>query len=199
MIYFIQDSSTLLIKIGFTDGAASDRLKALQTGCPSGLVLLCAIEGDKAAESRLHAKLASARDRGEWFRPTPDLLSLMLAVAEKDYGRGFREGRACVLAEVKTEASLQVVAEVAGEIRRLIDLHGPLALSLQGPLGGIIHGYIQGLAKKVCDRHGHAGLDWVMEDVCDYAYSKFPGNEIAQTAVANALDHRFDGIGGWSA
>ncbi len=78
MIYFIQDSGTLLIKIGFTDGYPANRLLALQTGNPSGLVLLKTTEGAKSDEAELHRRFADARERGEWFRPTPELFRFMI-------------------------------------------------------------------------------------------------------------------------
>lgn len=83
MIYFIQDSGTLFIKIGFTDSDPMDRLKALQTGCPSQLVLLWSCDGDISAEGSLHCRFADARDRGEWFRPVPELLRFIIAESSK--------------------------------------------------------------------------------------------------------------------
>lgn len=80
MIYFIQDAAAHLIKIGYTEGDSEGRLKALQTGNPSGLVLLATVPGDKAEERRLHELFAHARDRGEWFRPVPEVLKYLLAV-----------------------------------------------------------------------------------------------------------------------
>ncbi len=78
MIYFIQCESTLLIKIGWTEGSPHDRLKQLQTGSPGGLRLLFSMPGDRELETELHHQLASAHDRGEWFRPTPDVLRFLL-------------------------------------------------------------------------------------------------------------------------
>jgi hypothetical protein len=79
MIYFIQDQSTFLIKIGYTgaDDAAA-RLKQLQTGCPSGLVLLATTDGDQLTERQLHDQFAAHRERGEWFRPHPSVLRWIL-------------------------------------------------------------------------------------------------------------------------
>lgn len=78
MIYFIQDQTTLLIKIGYTGNDAEGRLKDFQTGCPSGLVLLLAIPGSKPWETQLHHQFAAYRERGEWFRPAPELLQFIL-------------------------------------------------------------------------------------------------------------------------
>ncbi len=78
MIYFIQDEATFHIKIGFTDGKPKDRLTALQTGCPSRIVLLASIEGDREKEKSLHARFAAHRVVGEWFNPSPALISFLL-------------------------------------------------------------------------------------------------------------------------
>lgn len=81
MIYFIQDTSVLNIKIGFTAGDAEKRLRELQTGSPCGLVVLATIPGEKALERTLHERFASARVHGEWFRPVPELIAEAKAVA----------------------------------------------------------------------------------------------------------------------
>jgi hypothetical protein len=88
VIYFIQDRSTLLIKIGYTAAEPIHRLAQLQVGCPGGLVLLCAADGDREKEISLHKQLASSRERGEWFRPTPEVLSNIWAIA---YNFGARD------------------------------------------------------------------------------------------------------------
>lgn len=79
MIYFIQDQTANLIKVGFTGGdSADDRMKALQTGSPVGLVLLLTLPGERSVETQLHQRFAAARVHGEWFRPVPDLVQFML-------------------------------------------------------------------------------------------------------------------------
>ena len=79
MIYFIQDQRTCEIKIGFTgDCDARSRMRALQTGNPGGLVLLHMVPGEKADEDRLHQRFKGAHERGEWFRPVPELLLFVL-------------------------------------------------------------------------------------------------------------------------
>lgn len=83
MIYFIQDSSTLLIKIGYTGASdAESRLKQLQTGCPSGLELLCTSEGTQADERELHERFKTFRERGEWFKPAPQVIRHLCLLAE---------------------------------------------------------------------------------------------------------------------
>jgi hypothetical protein len=58
------------VKIGYTGGEPSERLRALQTGLPFELTLLWSTPGD--FESQLHDMFAEYRVRGEWF----DLTSL---------------------------------------------------------------------------------------------------------------------------
>jgi hypothetical protein len=78
MIYFIQDCSLYLIKIGYTSGDVNGRLCALQTGSPVGLVLLFTMPGEMPDEAALHLRFAGLRERGEWFRPGPPLLQFLL-------------------------------------------------------------------------------------------------------------------------
>lgn len=82
MIYFIQDQESLSIKIGYTGGSSEGRLKALQTGNGSRLVLLGEVPGDEAAERQLHERFRQSRMVGEWFRPTPDVLAYILRHAK---------------------------------------------------------------------------------------------------------------------
>lgn len=69
MIYFIQDTLTCHIKIGFTDGDPDARLRALQTGNPNPLVLLGTSQGDLEDEQDLHRRFSEWRVQGEWFKP----------------------------------------------------------------------------------------------------------------------------------
>ncbi|MBU4273065.1 MAG: GIY-YIG nuclease family protein [Planctomycetes bacterium] len=79
MIYFMRDEATQFIKIGVTINNAEDRRRTLQTGCPGNLTLLLEMEGSEQDETAWHERFASVRERGEWFRPVPELL---LAIME---------------------------------------------------------------------------------------------------------------------
>lgn len=74
MVYFIQDSVSLDIKIGFTEGPVAERLAALQTGNPHRLVLLAERLGGREEEKMLHTLCKGSRLVGEWFRPTAEVI-----------------------------------------------------------------------------------------------------------------------------
>lgn len=73
MIYFARQAGTDLVKIGYTYGDPSRRLSDLQTGQADPLRLMGVADGDEVTERNWHARFASSRVRGEWFRLTPPL------------------------------------------------------------------------------------------------------------------------------
>ena len=74
-IYFIQADENGPIKIGTTQSNPLRRMANLQTGCPSVVRLLGAIEGTPAQERQIHAVLSQFRTHGEWFIPHPIVLA----------------------------------------------------------------------------------------------------------------------------
>jgi len=74
MIYFIRDSASGRVKIGYTENPWK-RLSELQVASPSDLDLLAACEGDRVSEADLHQRFSASRVRGEWFLPTQDLMA----------------------------------------------------------------------------------------------------------------------------
>ena len=68
-VYLIKTRDLEEYKIGFTKGDIKKRLKNLQTGCPSELVLVDCYESEYATkiESSLHYMLDPYRVNGEWF------------------------------------------------------------------------------------------------------------------------------------
>lgn len=101
MVYFIQDSQTLAIKIGYCapdcDGCddrnwrelLKHRLQNLQVGSSSKLFVLLAIPGDRDDEREYHREFEGFRVRGEWFSPHPKLL---LKILRKAKTLGWGEG-----------------------------------------------------------------------------------------------------------
>ena len=80
MIYFLQNATTLNIKIGFTDGDPLERMAALQVGSCGKLVFLASCPGTEQDETRLHKRLDKFWVRGEWFKPEPPVLSAMISI-----------------------------------------------------------------------------------------------------------------------
>jgi hypothetical protein len=78
VIYFAQEDSGH-IKIGYTEGEPEARIKSLQTGSPTPITLLLAIEGDRAAENGLHQRFSKHRLCGEWFKPSPEIVSYIIS------------------------------------------------------------------------------------------------------------------------
>lgn len=76
-VYFIKSEKTHEVKIGFTAGAIEKRMASLQTAHPCKLKLMAIIPGSMEHENSLHEKFDSIRLHGEWFRPSPDLLTFI--------------------------------------------------------------------------------------------------------------------------
>lgn len=72
--YFIQDTGSGLIKIGKTSRDQLKRLADLQTAHHAPLALLATTTADERA---LHAHFQHLHQRGEWYRPGPDLLAFI--------------------------------------------------------------------------------------------------------------------------
>lgn len=75
-VYFVQARHLGLIKIGFS-GNPQKRLRSLKTGSPDELSILKVIKGSPRLEAELHRRFVSDRVRGEWFKPSPALLSFI--------------------------------------------------------------------------------------------------------------------------
>lgn len=67
MIYFIRDTSSDFVKIGYSY-EPENRLKQLQTGSVARLEIIVVIPGDMTEEKALHKKFIDYRVRGEWYR-----------------------------------------------------------------------------------------------------------------------------------
>jgi hypothetical protein len=67
IVYFIQDTRTLAVKIGFCLRKPEKRLAALQTGNANPLRLLGHVAASSLQETQLHAKFAPFHLQGEWF------------------------------------------------------------------------------------------------------------------------------------
>lgn len=79
MIYIIGevDYKDGQVKIGFTSGPVSARLRTLQCGNPRPLVVLATWPGTAADEAALHARFGEDRARGEWFVRSAGIVALI--------------------------------------------------------------------------------------------------------------------------
>jgi len=85
LIYFIQEQSELkAIKIGKSDNLMS-RLSGLQTANPYELVVLHTIEAKACFELELHEYFKMYRIRGEWFRPTQEIIEFIDNAKNDEY------------------------------------------------------------------------------------------------------------------
>jgi hypothetical protein len=83
-VYFIQhEGGERLIKIGTTTRDVSVRLRELQAGHSSPLVIRAFAPGGHREERTLHHRFSSLWVAGEWFRPGPDLLAYVALVADR--------------------------------------------------------------------------------------------------------------------
>lgn len=79
-VYFVECGWLGPIKIGYTANDVRERLSELQTSNPYDLTPLLLIDGDQSLERRLHHHFRASRMRGEWFRPSLDLLEFVIGV-----------------------------------------------------------------------------------------------------------------------
>ena len=81
-IYFIQAGDEKgPVKIGFSRNP-DNRIVGLQISNAQTLTIIGLFYGAIAMEAKLHRKFAKARIRGEWFRPTADLIATAEAMYE---------------------------------------------------------------------------------------------------------------------
>lgn len=76
-VYFVQQEGTRFVKIGVSSPAyMQERLRQLQVGNPSQLVVRRMVKGDFNVEAVLHAAFAHLHVRGEWFDCDTELAQL---------------------------------------------------------------------------------------------------------------------------
>lgn len=76
MIYFIVMSETDFVKIGYSE-SPSGRMRHLQTAHPHDLKILARVSGTMKMERALHRHFKNRHVRGEWFRLSGDVQSLI--------------------------------------------------------------------------------------------------------------------------
>jgi hypothetical protein len=78
-VYFLRDFANDRVKIGHT-GNLPTRLRMLMRGRVD-MAVVATLDGDQRLEDRLHALLNDDHVGGEWFAPTPAVLSVVGAAA----------------------------------------------------------------------------------------------------------------------
>lgn len=76
-VYFLRVQPRGAIKIGFTEGCVYRRVEAIQATSPHVLKWIGAFRGEQADETAAHRQFRAIRIRGEWFKPTPELLAFV--------------------------------------------------------------------------------------------------------------------------
>ena len=85
-IYFIQQGSDGPVKIGMASDVRK-RLVALKHANPYKLHLLCSISTHRRMEQIIHRRFKNHRIRGEWFNPSPDIMSFINKIRKFGYTR----------------------------------------------------------------------------------------------------------------
>lgn len=75
-IYFALECRSGSVKIGVTENLKR-RLAAIRTNSPHEIVLLAQIPGDERLETYVHDSLSACHIRGEWYRFTPEMFSII--------------------------------------------------------------------------------------------------------------------------
>lgn len=86
-VYFAYSQNDDSVKIGYTKNNVRNRLKALNTGNSSKLILLGYINGDKEVESYLHNKFSKYKKHYnlEWFYFNDEIREYINSVNLLDY------------------------------------------------------------------------------------------------------------------
>lgn len=125
-VYFIQNPTTKLIKIGKSK-TVSKRLVALSRQYKISLKLLGVVSGGSVAESDLHIQFSADRIIGEWFKPTKELLEF---IEIKTVSLGNLDD----LIEVKTEPKIFLMGK--NNIPIILEKKGWTRYRLWQALGG---------------------------------------------------------------
>jgi hypothetical protein len=83
VLYGIRCQQSGAVKFGVTKHPVRNRLRAIQMGCPTELVMVAYSPGDYQVEQCIHAALFESGSwlRGEWFADTADTAEVLYALA----------------------------------------------------------------------------------------------------------------------
>lgn len=122
VVYFLQCTLTMRIKIGSTDDLTT-RIAAINSSNCAPARLLAAVSGGIDVETYLHARFAGDRLNGEWFQPSNGLAEIIDAACfgrfpyrdVRPMFRAERAGYARALATARAQ-----LAEIGDELPRAL-------------------------------------------------------------------------------
>ena len=93
MIYFVQSGKKGPIKIGKSNDP-HERIGSLQISSSEPLTLLGVMDGDIKEEKNIHTKFLNYRIKGEWFKPSNNLIEFIKSntrkiLSEKECEEGY--------------------------------------------------------------------------------------------------------------
>lgn len=87
VVYFLQETGEMAIKIGFTSGR-KHRVSSIQAGTPRKIVVLAWLPGSREDEAELHRRFSHLNTyQGEWFQPADDLVAFIEEVKRRTHRR----------------------------------------------------------------------------------------------------------------
>jgi hypothetical protein len=153
VIYFAKASKSELIKIGKTTGNPSARLATLACGSTEEFQLLGVIQdAPETLEKELHRRFSAHRQKGEWFRPDPELL------------RFIDENAKPWESPLKPEGSRLSELELPRRLRRMLDERG-CSISEAARFAGMERQQVWRIVTGVNTNPGIATLETVVSAV----------------------------------
>jgi hypothetical protein len=116
MIYFVKDTFTQAIKIGYSR-KPTQRIGTIQTGNPHKLMLLGTVPGTPADEDSFHGKFAHHRLQGEWFNG--EIIEEVLAIISEHKER--REIKRNAMTDTNYEVKPEAMPELTGNEKAATD------------------------------------------------------------------------------
>lgn len=118
MIYFLRSGPDNFIKIGYSSEPTA-RAVTLATGSPYEGEILATIAGSREEERGLHVRFAASRIRGEWFRPSGDLIGFIADI--RDSAPPSLPRDLCDVASFHgcTQTCKATLSALVGEVQRL--------------------------------------------------------------------------------
>jgi len=92
-VYFVQAGEGGPIKIGFA-GDVRRRIAKMQSDCPSLLRVIGVVpDGTEHHEGLFHQRFGASRERGEWFRPSEEILAFASGLSPLGWQPTMRSGK----------------------------------------------------------------------------------------------------------